>query len=201
MGLEQIAIWFVVAVAAAASVGLVVRKFRETSPRGEVVRRDRELALARASRPPRRQHYQFAHVLLRDAALADPRGTWDRVTSPRHEFVRPPSAGRPGVGDFLVKLWIAARDDDEDAISPEGLRVDVDGDVAVVTLPPPARIAEAYMIALVREPPGYFVLERGASAAFVAEWRKDMRIRMGDVPIPTRRELVHAVRAAVRARG
>lgn len=194
MGLEQIAIWFVVAVAAAASVGLVVRKFRETSPRGEVVRRDRELALARASRPPRRQHYQFAHVLLRDAALADPRGTWDRVTSPGQDL------GRPGVGDFLVDLWIAARDDDEDAISPEGLRVDVDGDVAVVTLPPPARIAEAYMIALVRQPPGYFVLERGASAAFVAEWRKDMRIRMGDVPIPTRRELVHAVRAAVRAR-
>lgn len=188
MGFEQIAIWAVVTVAATASVGLVVRKFRETRPRGEVVRRDRELAMARASRPPRRQHYQFAHVLLRDAAIADPRGTWDRVTS-------------PGVGDFLVNLWIAARGGDEDAISPEGLRVDVDGEIAIVTLPPPARITEAYMIALVREPAGYFVLERGAASAFVAEWRKDMRIRMGDVPIPTKRELVHAVRAAIRARG
>jgi hypothetical protein len=187
LGHGDVAVWFGLVFAVGIALALLFREVRVSRQRkAPVVRRDRELAIERASRRPRAQHYAFAHRLLRDAALDDPEGTWDAVT-------------KPGSGDFLVDMWIHAKPEDEDLISPEGLRVDVEGDIAIVTLPPPERLTEAYMIALVRRGASggaYFVLERGAESAYLAEWRKDTRIRMGNVAPPTKRELVAAIRAA-----
>ncbi len=181
-------LWLVTALLIALGVALLVRTIRGAArPLPSPVARTVRGRGTEQSRPPRAQHYRFAHVLLRDIALADVATTWDAITD-------------PGGRELLVDLWRSAKPKSDDAISPEGLRVEVDGEIAIVTLPPPARRTEAYMIALVRSPAAYFVLEKGERSAYLAEWRREMRVRFGDVPTPAKRALVTEVRALLAER-
>src|SRR5262249_33092840 len=112
---------------------------------------------------PRQQHYQYAHVILRDLVLTDPEAAFDRVTL-------------PGSGDLLIDLWTAAHglNPREERISPEGIRVHVEGDIAFISLPPPARGAEAYMVAVTRRG-AYYTLEKGDGGPAVAQWTQPSR--------------------------
>jgi hypothetical protein len=175
--------WWLVLLAAALGFALLVRALR-SRVRPTRLSANREEAEARARRPPRSPHERFVHVLLRDVALsASPGGGWETVVAP------------DGV-DVLEALWRAAHGEGDETISPAGIRVEVEDDVAVVTVPPPARVGEAYMAAVVRAPPAYFVLERGPDAAFVTEWRGETRTRLPNVRLPTSRDLLEVVRRA-----
>jgi hypothetical protein len=192
MSQDAVRTWFWIAFAIALGLALLVRAFRRSGRHGEREGDEPTVGdgehFVRERRPPRRQHYAFAHVLLRDCVLDNPAGAFDAATL-------------PGSGDFLVGLWLSAQDAKEPAISPEGLRVTVEGDIALIALPPPARVAEAYMVAIVRDPGAYFVLEKGLQSAFVAEWRRDSRIRMRDVAAATKGAFLASVRAALAERG
>jgi hypothetical protein len=187
MSRDSLQLWFLLVFAMSMGLALLVRGLRGAGNPGPFRSQEDRDHVVRGRRRARHQHHAFAHVLLRDRVLADPAATFDAIAL-------------PGCGDFLVDLWSAARSDDEPFLSPEGLRVDVEGDIALVTVPPPARISEVYMIAVARNPGAYFVLERGEQGPFLAEWRRDTRLRLQEISPPTRRLFLAAVRGAIEER-
>lgn len=184
MNHEEVGTWLGIGVAIVVAVALILRSFNAQKKRNApIVRVDRELAKQRASRPPRAQHHAFAHQRLRDELLSAPSGAFRRITE-------------PDSSELLARLWVECPSEADDPIPIEGLRTTIDEGIAVVTLPPPARTHEVYMVAVTQDD-RYFVLERGEDRAFLAEWARGRRIQHGEVPSPSIREMVVAVRGVV----
>lgn len=183
MSHEEVATWLGIGLATLLAAVLILRTYRAAKARhAPIVRSDRELAKQRASRPPRLQHHAFAHERLRRELATAPDGGFEHLT-------------RADEG-FLVDLWTACAPPDEELIPPTGLRTTVEDDIAIVTLPPPARTNEVYMVAVTKSG-RYFVLERGEESAFLAEWHHDQRRRYGVVAPPSIREMFVAVRGVL----
>lgn len=175
--MNEVGFWIAIVGVSTACVVLVFRMLQR--PRIPPRRDDRAAAIARSRRPPRGQHHAFSHVVLRDHVLEDPESAWDDLTA--HDAL-----------EELLVLWRDAGDHEGEKVSPVGLRVDIQGDigVALVTVPPPARVGEAYMIAVVRAVGAYFVLERGEAGAELVEWRRGVRVSLGTLKQPSKAELL-----------
>jgi hypothetical protein len=178
--------WLVGIFAVVMGAALLVRALR---PRR--ARREPEHVPAPApTRPksPRRQHYAFAHLVLRRVALSTPVSTWEALTSER-------------APTFLKDLWDSAKIGDG-AVASDGLRASkMEDDIVVVDMPAPARAGEAYSAAIVRVASGdcaYFVLEKHGDHPTVAEYTLDARIGLGDVREATRAELLARVRSSMK---
>jgi hypothetical protein len=133
---------------------------------------------------PRGQHYEFAHVALAEAIISNPDGFLDEL------------AGSGGE-DMLAEIWRRCREkfpSSEDYVDRAGLAATVEQlpsgpRCAVVEMPPPERMGEAYMVAAVvvpggkllglfPRPPGvrYFTLElsyrtKAERTTSLFEWR------------------------------
>jgi hypothetical protein len=132
---------------------------------------------------PRRQHYLFAHVVLRSEVQKFPEQTWSMLTG-------------AGATDYLAMQWQASKEGDPvpaRGLGVEGVFPRNGLEILVVRMPPPEAPTEAHYIAIVRRPkkptdPIYFVMERGSpdekgERAYVAELRPDgSRVRKSDIP-------------------
>lgn len=183
MSHEEVATWLGIGFAILLASVLIFRSYRAAQARhAPIVRSDRELAKQRASRPPRTQHHVFAQERLRRVLATAPDGGFEHLARAEDTF--------------LVDLWAACAPSNEELIPPTGLRMTVEDDIAIVTLPPPARTNEVYMVAVTKDG-RYFVLERGEENAVLAEWVRDQRRRHGVVATPSIREMFVAVRGVL----
>jgi len=94
----------------------------------------------------RRQHYVFAHALLRAISFEMGAAVVLLLANPER------------AADFLDELWeVAGRDQSgRDAVDPLGLEANVhaagDHVIALVSLPAPVGVTEAYFVAIVSDP-------------------------------------------------
>jgi hypothetical protein len=157
---------------------------------------------------PRQQHYVFAHVALAQIFAREPHDLWSRLSS---------EAGTA----MLQGLWrrIGAECPEKERAEEAGLSLSIETlgarEAAVITLPRPLAPAEAYMVALIRDPPRkkflftvrresfrYVTLElgidimSGGGRTVLCEWLPDgSRANHGDGPEPTREAFVQALAA------
>jgi hypothetical protein len=139
------------------------------------------------------QHYAFAHRMLPSIFLNEPAkfiGTLEQAGN-----------------DFLYYLWesLGNRLEASDLVAPEGLdcqlnQLDNDTTIALITLPPPQQITEAYFVATVYRPPmkRFITLEYGSHGdgrqrTVLCEWTADIHSNMGDGPEPTLEAFFEAV--------
>lgn len=133
---------------------------------------------------PRRQHYDFAHLLLRGRFQADPGGLLRLL------------AGEDGP-TLLRALWNEAgqgASDDAEPIDATGLSRTLEawpgGGLLLVKLPRPRAITEAHFVALAvpeATDARYFTLEhgldeRGDARTVLCEWRDGAHYNFGDGP-------------------
>jgi hypothetical protein len=183
MSTSDVQTWIFLATVVFIGVMLAIRGFRggrhRPPPRILPAPDDSEPA---SRSQPRPQHYQFAHRILRDIVLDRPQAAFDMLTM-------------PNCAEHLVNLWVAARSDDpkEPPIPPDGIRVYVEEDIAVVALPPPARVPEAYMIGVTRSG-AYYTLEKGIEGPFVGQWTKTSHTHFSSVRFATREKFLELVR-------
>ena len=162
---------------------------------------------------PRGQHYQFAHVKLRDRTLLHPYGFLLHLNQPRESRVRGLSA-----------LWFTSNVPGEPYLEPTGLDCisnDVDDSYHffVVKFPRPERMTEAFFSAIVipkdiapeanGENPDnrcrYLTLELGISETqrtlntVMCEWRRGAHFNYGIGPDPMVDEFIQRVRALMLA--
>jgi hypothetical protein len=155
---------------------------------------------------PREQHYAFAHVALPEMLNSD--------------AARASEVFAAGEGNaFLRWLWdqVGSKCSPEGLVPSEGLycRVRAEGgrQVVVVHLPEPRRMTEAFMVALVFDPPTrgwfgrkkpgptrYFTLElstdlEGGWRTVLGEWNNRAHLNMGDGPPPEEDAFVEALTA------
>lgn len=148
---------------------------------------------------PRPHHHHFASTVLRDL-----------VEGPAEPFLH--AVLRGTIADYLTRWWEESGLECErhgiPALDGRGLscrRIDLAGSVYVwlVTMPPPERPAEAYMVGVVREFGAtlrYFTLERRASTelgaeTFLCEWKDGTHLNFGSGPEPTEEAFVESIRA------
>ncbi len=155
---------------------------------------------------PRPHHYIFAHRVLPALFLNDP-----------PKFIETISAGQD---NFVHWLWKRVGEKEvqnaSDRIAPNGLscaimRAEDNATVAIVTLPPPEGMTEAYFVALVYWPQEdaalapaarYITLEHGMQAdgsprTVLCEWTKEMHANYGNGPEPVLQTFFEAVRALI----
>jgi hypothetical protein len=151
---------------------------------------------------PRRQHYQFSHVVLRGDVHKFPDQTWDALTG-------------ADVADYLAMQWQASKEGDPvpaEGLGVEGVFQRNGWEILVVRMPPPEAPTEAHYVAIPRRPEkpadaGYFVMEKGfpderGERAYGVEWRSDgSLIRMGDLPAISLDVFLNAVGEEISARG
>jgi hypothetical protein len=135
--------------------------------------------------PRRKQHYMFAHKLLPSILSNEPAnfiGTLEK-----------------GGNDFLYYLWdrLGSYLKESDLVAREGLdcqinQLDDDTTIALVTLPPPQKLTEAYFVAAVYRPPmtRFITLEYADQTperirTFLCEWKGNYHSNLGNGPEPT----------------
>ncbi len=149
-----------------------------------------------AARP---QHYRFAHQVLRKAFLEDPARIMDLLQV---------------YGEQVVQVcWESAGEGQApgDLVLPVGLGLQMrgilgGGQAALVSLPAPGRVTEAYFVAMVFQPaaPGeaplarYFTLEWGLSGegtprTMLCEWMAAAHLNYGDGPAPAAESFLQVV--------
>jgi len=141
---------------------------------------------------PRRHHYAFAHIALRDVFHYDPARVLDVLEGPR---------GR----EFVEKLWIdvGLQLDEADrldgSLGCEAVAVD-DARAVLVWLPLAKGLAECHAVALLLDDgasPHFLTLEVGESGTMLGGWSAQgedfAHFNLGDGPAPTREALVGAV--------
>ncbi|MGE3806120.1 MAG: hypothetical protein AB7K24_15725 [Gemmataceae bacterium] len=183
------------------------RKPREPEPSPEV----QELASALESMDrPRCHHYTLAHYALRGMALSNPLAYLGIMAS-------------PNARDFLADLL---KQVSEDCAASERLDFSVDNlkvhkvrigpyPCAMVELPPPRGVTEAYFTAAVlladldsvtseeqELPLRYFTLEKGAnlgdgSRTVLCEWNEQSHLNYGDGPEPDVQAFARAIEKMV----
>jgi hypothetical protein len=153
---------------------------------------------------PREQHYAFAHFALPGVLASNAAGASELFAA--------------GEGNaFLRWLWdqVGQKCSQEGLVPSDGLycrvRVEDERRVVVVHLPEPRRMTEAFMVALVFDPPTrgwlgkrkagptrYFTLElstdlEGGWRTVLCEWRDESHLNMGDGPSPDEDAFVAAL--------
>jgi len=153
------------------------------------------------STQPRQHHYIFGHVAMRSLTQSDPAQMLAVLASPRAQ-------------EFLESLWGRVGEDlpEGDRVDAAGLGVvmealDDGGPVAIVTLPEPAGMTEAHMIAVAGTSSGcrFITLEYTLSAldesatpqTVLCEWSDQAHLNFGEGPEPTRAAFLAAVKKLV----
>lgn len=103
-----------------------------------------------AEMQPREQHYVFAHRMLMDLAFSNPDHLFTMLSGPEKRR-------------FLADVWDRVADflSLDTTLSCEGLDAVVEGDLAIIRLPQPERVPEAYFVGIVRIPGRNYWLFRG----------------------------------------
>jgi hypothetical protein len=166
------------------------------------------MASSSAGKGPRQHHYVFGHLALRDISHHDP-----------HRFIEVLTGGE--ADRFLLAVWrdVAKAIGDDPPVPHTGLASTVktlgNGDrLAVVTLPGPVAMTEAYFVGVVVPPPPsthlrYFTLELsfsldGGKTALLCEWElqeKGFRhVNYGPGPEPDQASFVEAIEGHLKDR-
>ena len=175
-----------------------------------------EAVLNDARNQPRRQHYLFAHVVLRQLAFENPMAVVGSLHSPK-------------AGELLAMVWKDVTERVREAGEPtplDGSELRAEGMLlggfpcVIVTMPPPVATTEAHFVALVLHlRPGagknapekpelsYFTLEKGFSTdgsdrTVLCAWSADQaHSNYGDGPEPTVPAFARAVEAMLAKAG
>lgn len=152
---------------------------------------------------PRRQHYHFAHVYLRDRAFGNAKLLIDELS-------------KDDSAEFLKIRWILtgfnSKDAEDDFITNEGLeafpfKVGNDFYGVLVQLPKPERIAEAYFAAIILSVDAdtstacrFYTLEfskrdDGSHNTVLGEWvGKGTHFNLGPGPAPEQQAFIDAIK-------
>lgn len=130
----------------------------------------------------RQHYYNFAHKVL-PSDVTTQANLWGIISSDKaHPYLEMRWSDAAPTGDAQPSkglMWIEP--------------VHVDGiEIRTVRMPPPENVSEAYYGAIAKSEDGairYFVCEKGSQSVYWAEWRKDMRVRGGDLEENAPREL------------
>ena len=136
----------------------------------------------------RRQHYEFAHVALRNTFHSRPEPLARALMARREELLH---AIWSDVGDEIVK-----HEGEEARLSSKGLaltmhKINPQSYAFIVTLPPPKGRAEAHFVAMAVQERRYFTLEHGLDPrtgdayTVLCEWQGQKHLNFGAGPPAT----------------
>jgi hypothetical protein len=155
---------------------------------------------------PRRQHYHFAHVALREKAMSFPKALVDNLRG---------ESGLRRLSFYWTSVAMAVKRAEEEFIPADGLAcfaVDLSEEYygVVVQLPPPERMAEAYFVAIIVRDSGddtnvrcrYITLELGRNEdgsrrTVLGEWKDGSHFSYRSGPPPGREAFIEAVRSLI----
>jgi serine/threonine protein kinase len=167
---------------------------------------DRNAALDKEKDGPRQQHYQFAHVALREKAMSFPKPLIDSLRG---------EAGLRRLNFYWMSNAMAVKAPDEEFIPADGLEcfhisLNEEWYGVIIQLPQPERMAEAYFVAIiVRDSASdsnlncrYITLEfskddDGSNQTVLGEWENGSHFSYLSSPLPEKRAFLEAVRSLV----
>jgi hypothetical protein len=163
-------------------------------------------AVDREKDAPRRQHYHFAHVALREKAMSFPKALVDNLRG---------ESGLRRLNFYWMSEAMALKCAEEEFIPADGLAcfaVDLNESYygVVVHLPRPERMAEAYFVAIILRDSGqdskvtcrYITLELGRNKdrshrTVLGEWKDGSHFSYRSGPPPEREAFIEALRSLI----